>query len=379
MTYHNIDNIFSGDFFNESLLSFSNLIEFDKNDLFSNEEDDKRYYIFNEYISQDTNIKPSMNPNYIFEEKTRDITDKRLKNLIENNNGKAPPFFSLNLISELLPQNGGYNKRLIDMIIKDENKLLVLKLSPKQNVNSTMKKSSNNYQVQNDNIFKEENFIDLENEEVKKKDNYLQKKRGRKKNKKDGKVHNRYDADNIIKKIKAQIFDYCLKFLNKLIYKNGEESIKLLKINYKHIDQLEKKKNLVLFEMSLSDIFSLDVSSKYSSKKEDYNKVLISGILEKEIEVEDFDTIMFLFKITLNDWIDLFTYKTDILTLINEYNASNVNYNKIQNNFIGVNHLLNKISEKNDCKYYTLFLLYIFNFQRWFYIKRGRILKKKGE
>jgi hypothetical protein len=131
--------------------------------------------------------------------------------------------------------------------------------------------------------------------------------------------------------------------------------------------------------MSLSDIFSLDVSSKYSSKKEDYNKVLISGILEKEIEVEDFDTIMFLFKITLNDWIDLFTYKTDIFTLINEHNASNVNYNKIQNNFIGVNHLLNKISEKYDCKYYTLFLLYIFNFQRWFYIKRGRILKKKGE
>ena len=379
MTYHNIDNIFSGDFFNESLLSFSNLIEFGKNELFSNEEDDKRYFILNEFISQDTNIKPPMNSNYIFEEKTRDITDKRLKNLIENNNGKAPPFFSLNLISELLPQNGGYNKRLIDKIIKDENKLLVLKLYPKQNVNSTMKKSSNNYQVQNDNIFKEENSINLKNEEVKKKDNYLQKKRGRKKNKKDGKVHNRYDADNIIKKIKAQIFDYCLKFLNKLIYKNGEESIKLLKINYKHIDQLEKKKNLVLFEMSLSDIFSLDVSSKYSSKKEDYNKVLISGILEKEIEVEDFDTIIFLFKITLNDWIDLFTYKTDILTLINEYNASNVNYNKIQNNFIGVNHLLNKISEKNDCKYYTLFLLYIFNFQRWFYIKRGRILKKKGE
>ena len=40
---------------------------------------------------------------------------------------------------------------------------------------------------------------------MKKKDNYLQNKRGRKKNKKGGKVHNRYDADNIIKKIKAQI------------------------------------------------------------------------------------------------------------------------------------------------------------------------------
>ena len=131
--------------------------------------------------------------------------------------------------------------------------------------------------------------------------------------------------------------------------------------------------------MSLADLFSLDVSGKYISKSKDYNKDLINGILEQKIKVEDFDTILFLFKITLNDWIELFTYKKDILTLINENNAANVNYTKIQENFIGVNHLLNKISEKNDDKYYTLFLLYIFNFQRWFYIKRGRVLKKKGE
>ena len=131
--------------------------------------------------------------------------------------------------------------------------------------------------------------------------------------------------------------------------------------------------------MTLADLFSLDVSDKYISKSKDYNKNLINGILKKEIEVEDFDTIIFLFKITLNDWIELFTYKKDILTLIDENNAANVNYTKIQENFIGVNHLLNKISEKNDDKYYTLFLLYIFNFQRWFYIKRGRVLKKKEE
>ena len=82
----------------------------------------------------------------------------------------------------------------------------------------------------------------------------------------------------------------------------------------------------------------------------------------------------------MNDWIELFTYKKDILTLIDENNAANVNYTKIQENFIGINHLLNEISEKkdfkNDDKYYTLFLLYIFNFQRWFYIKKGRNRKK---
>ena len=166
-----------------------------------------------------------------------------------------------------------------------------------------------------------------------------------------------------------------------MINKNDKESIKLLKIAYKYIDQLEKKKNLDLFEMHLKDLFSLEISSKFYTKSKDYNKILINRILEQEIKVEDFDTIIFLFKITFNDWIEIFTYKKSILSLINEYNAENVNYIKIKKEFIGVNHLLNEVLKKkdfkNDCKYYTLFLLYIFNFQRWFYIKRARILKNK--
>jgi hypothetical protein len=281
----------------------------------------------------------------------------------------------LNTISGILVQNDGYNNRLIDKIIKDE-KLLESDQYAIQYMNSIKSKSSNYSLYQNDNIPKEENFI---GEELKKDNNHLQKKRGRSTNKSGGKVHTRYHADNIIKKIKAEIFNNCLIFINKMIKNNDEESTKLLKINYKYIDQLERKKNLDLFEMTLADLFSLDISDKYISKSKDYNKDLINRILKQEIEVEDFDTIIFLFKISLNDWIELFTYKKDILTLIDENNAANVNYTKIKENFIGVNHLLNKISEKNDDKYYTLFLLYIFNFQRYFYIKRGRVLKKKEE
>ena len=375
MTNHNLDNILSWNYFINPLLSFQNPNENSINDPFLNEEDNRRYFNLYENISQDTNIKPFMNTNYNFEDKTRDITDKRLKNLIENKNINAPKYFSLNTISGILVQNDGYNNRLIDKIIKDE-KLLESDQYAVQNMNSNKSKSSNNSLYQNDNIPKEEK---KEYGERQKKDNHLQKKRGRSTNKSGGKVHTRYHADNIIKKIKAEIFNNCLIFINKMIKNNDEESTKLLKINYKYIDQLERKKNLDLFEMTLADLFSLDVSDKYISKSKDYNKNLINGILKKEIEVEDFDTIIFLFKITLNDWIELFTYKKDILTLIDENNAANVNYTKIQENFIGVNHLLNKISEKNDDKYYTLFLLYIFNFQRWFYIKRGRVLKKKEE
>ena len=252
-------------------------------------------------------------------------------------------------------------------------------------MNFTKEKSKANFNYQYDNIFNQENFIDSKSKEEKEKDNHLKKKRGRRTTKKVGREHNRYHADNIIKKIKAKLFDYCLKFINKMINKNDEGSIKLLKIDYKkYIDQLERKKKLDLFKLPLKDLFSLDISGKYSTRNKDYNKVLINRILEQKIEVEDFDTIIFLFKIvTFNDWIEIFTYKKDILSLINEYNAQNVNYNKIQDNLIGVNHLLNEILKKedfqNDDKYYILFLLYIFNFQRWFYIKRRRILKKKEE
>ena len=370
MTYHNFDNIESVFYFNEPLLTSPNFFENDINDLFLNEEDNKRYYIHNDNNYQDTNIKPFMNTNNNFDNRTSDITDKRLKNLVKNEN--APPFYSLNVIRGILIQNEENSNKLFDKIIKDQRVL-----ESEEYMNSGKKQSKNNFNYQNDNIFNQENFNDFEYEEFKEKDNYLTKKRGRKTNNNSGEGHNSYDADNIIKKIKAKLFDYCLKFLNKMIFKNNEEGIQLLKIDYKYIDKLERKMNLDLFEMPLADLFSLDVSRKYKSKSKDYNKILINGILEQKIEVEDFDTIIFLFKITLNDWIDLFTYKKDILTLINEKNSTNVNCTKIQEQFCGVNHLLNEIFDKRDDKYYTLFLLYIFNFQRWFYFKKGRVLKKK--
>ena len=379
MTY--LDNIDSVFFFNEPLLTSQNLIENDINDLFLNEEDNKRYYIHNENISQDTNMKQIMAQNNTLDNRTSDITDKRRKNLLKNDN--VPPFYSLNTISGILIQNDINYYRIIDRIINTDPKVIeaeeYMKSTKKISIDNLMYKNDYNYNFN----FNQENLFDFEYKEVKEKDNYLTKKRGRKTDKNVGEEHNCYDSDNIIKKIKAKLFDCCLKFLNKMIYKKDDERIQLLKIDYKYIDKLERKTNLELFEMPLADIFSLDISRKYKSKRKDYNKALINGILEQQIEVEDYDTIMFLFKITLNEWIELFTYKKDILTLKSEHNDENVDWIKIQENFFGINHLLNEISEKkdfrNDDKYYILFILYIFNFQRWFHIKKGRVLKKKGE
>jgi len=348
---------------------FSNLYENDANEFGFPKEEDRRCFsdnvIFNNYSY------------YNIEDKT-DVTNRKLNHIFPSKDLPKkeiePPFYSLDTIGKMIIKNEDHNRsnELINKIIKD-NRIL----EEEEYMNSTKKITIDNSFFPSNNFFIQENFIDLEYEEMKQRDNYLKIKRGRKSERNDGEEHDRYYADNIIKKIKAKIFDYCLKFLNKIIYKNDDEGIQLLKHDYKYIDQLNRKKNLDLFEMTLMDLFSLEVSGKYKSKSKDYNEKMIKEIIQQRFEIEDYDTILFLFKISLNDYIDLFTYKKDIYTLANEYNAVNVNYAKIQENFVGANHLLSEISKKNDAKYYTLFLLYTFNFQRWFYIKKGRNRKKK--
>jgi hypothetical protein len=164
---------------------------------------------------------------------------------------------------------------------------------------------------------------------------------------------------------------------------NNDKKETILKIQYKNIDNLKKDYNLELLKKPLKYSFSLDVSDKYRTKKEnkDYNAKIIKEINDpnKYTEIEDYNTIKFILDISLTDWIDLFTYKKDISTLADEYHASDINIGKIQDNFIGAIDLLKDIPKdsKEDQVYYSLFILYLFNFQRWFWIKKGRNVEKK--
>jgi hypothetical protein len=346
---------------------FLNSYENEANDFFYNKEDDKRYFqdkaIFNNY------------ENYKLEEKTEATNIKLNYNHPPKDLPKkviVPSFYGLNSIRILIDNNDVDYKcnEIFDKIINDKTVL-----EAEEYLKTTKKITIDNYMPPSDNIFKQDNFFDF-GYEIKNK--FLKIKRGRKSERNDGEEHDRYYADNIIKKIKAKLFDYCIKFINKIIYTNDEEEMQLLKPDYKYIDQLNRNKNLYLLEMTLMKLFSLEISGKYKSKSKDYNEKMIKEIIQQKFGSEDYDTIMFLFSITLSDYIDLFTYKIDIFSLANKYNAINVNYAKIQDNFIGANHLLSEISKENDAKYYTLFLLYTFNFQRWFYIKKGRNRKSKG-
>ena len=216
------------------------------------------------------------------------------------------------------------------------------------------------------------------------------KKIGRKKNNDYTKrKHDRNCGDNIIKKIKLKFIEYCLRFLNNILKSNiakeklneyktilqknkryiyGEESENLIKsLDYKFIDKIKKEKELLLLKKPLKEIFANKISPKYSTLSPDYNKKLIEIILNKE---KDNSNIMFAFNLTLEEWIDVFTYKRNLESF---ENFDKNKMEEINNKFDKVEKLINEMYQKHyNHNYLSYFICYIFNYKRWFIIKKGR-------
>ena len=206
------------------------------------------------------------------------------------------------------------------------------------------------------------------------------KKRGRKsKDNIKREIHDKRCPDNIIKKIKVVIFKYTLLFLNKILKENFKYEIQLLKLDYQLINRIEKEQELNFLNLSLKDLFSKDISPKYKNKfQNDYNKKIIEEIL-KDAEY----IVLFAFNMTLRDWLDIFTQKRSVKDIVNKYNNNNIDFQdlieKIEQSVIGFDEMLKKINENNDEDYMTLFICYLYNYERWFCLKkcRKRNIKEK--
>ena len=123
----------------------------------------------------------------------------------------------------------------------------------------------------------------------------------------------------------------------------------------------------------------MDISPKFRSIAK-YTKNFNKKIIEKILREAD-DTIKFSFDIILKDWIDLFTYKRNLKDIMNSYDLTNykyINIKRIEKCMIGVDVLLNEMAlkDENDINYLSYFIFYLYNYQRWFYLKRGRNNKK---
>jgi len=226
----------------------------------------------------------------------------------------------------------------------------------------------------------EDNFYNefIENENIENNGQLNRKKRGRKsENKNVYKEHNKMTGDNIIKKIKAEFFKYMILFINNiigtinLIYNN-----KIYKINYDFINRLNREIDLKYLNMTIKDLLSLNVSPKYKKIIPESNKDYIKKILSaKSLD----ETTKFAFNMTFRDFIDIFSYKKKVKELLNEYEINDLNNDicdKIEKSLVGIDNLLNKIAKSNDKYYFSNFTFYLYNYEKWFLLKKGRNKKR---
>lgn len=117
----------------------------------------------------------------------------------------------------------------------------------------------------------------------------IRKKRGRKK-KESNEVgmHNKYTQDNIIKRIKNNIYNLILQFLNSEIKKSFKvEKMLLKKINPKQskINKVDENKSFI--HKTLKDIYSNNISNKYKNFELEYNKKIIDKLVtQNNLEIK---------------------------------------------------------------------------------------------
>ena len=306
--------------------------------------DESRILVLNEKISTDDNT--------IFKIKLKE---------------NIPKLYSFDDIKQKIFKNSLYEKKFLfninNIFIKDEQ------------VEGQYLSKKRDRDYQDDDYIK--GFLDNHSNQNYELEN--NKKLGRRaKNEGEGK-HNRMASDNIIKKIKAEIFKYMTLFLNNIINdkKLPEENNKIYKIDYCYINQLNREKDLRYLNMPLKDLFSLlKISPKYKNISSESNKIYIKNLLNGQTD----ETIKFAFNMTLRDWLDIFSFKKEVKDLLNEYNVRDDNNsicNKIKESLSAVDDLLNNLAKNEENKnYFSNFTFYLYNYELWFYNKKGRKSKR---
>ena len=280
-----------------------------------------------------------------------------------------PKFYSLDEIMNIL-NNSCNNNKIINTINEGKS----IETTGEYEFMSTLNKKRK--RDENENILFDEEII---------KDEKNEKYRGRKTENRPIKRHDKMAADNIIKKIKAKLFEYNLQFINLLLSKMNL-NVKLLKLNYIYIDRLKRDKEFQLFQTLLKDIYSLDASPKYSQKGTNYNRRVIEALIKSEKKLNErncfyYDTLIFVLNMTFRGWFDVFTGKNNFENLVKDYTGdqSRINIELIKESFVGINNLLNNLLNGNeiDNKYFACFVFYLYNYERWFFIKPPRNRKKE--
>ena len=197
--------------------------------------------------------------------------------------------------------------------------------------------------------------------------------RGRKPKKNSKVYHGKFSPDNIIKKIKAKLFYGVILFLNMIL--NLKENKNLSKLDYnKYVNSINKDKDLDYLRMPLKDFICMDISPKCKTSKNNSNEEIVKNkINEKNAIINHF------LEMSLSEYLDFLTNKTELKNIFT-LKAINENKTIIKSirEFKGLENLIKMIMEDNDndIKYLTGFLFYLYNYKRYFFIRKTRKNKK---
>ena len=285
------------------------------------------------------------------------------KNLLLNDlNNKNTNLIKLDEKTKDLYHYNHYNNK-----IENNNKKLLNKKTQREIIFIPLKIPKNKNCESN--ISSENIFIHQD-----KKLKYPGKKR---KNNFDRKRHDKWDESNIMNKIKRGYFSY----IRDVIRKNAiNKDIEIKKIGNNFMENLTKKRNVILYYTKLKDIFSdVNISNKYKKFNKEHNKTTIDNIYNEGKETNiinilnlTFEELFIIFRKKLNFYKDREKYK-DIEEKIKGLDLLT------NNNYKDIEHLEKKIRKKyknlkNDEveKYIIKIKVLCCCYQQWFINKSER-------
>ena len=259
-------------------------------------------------------------------------------------------FFTTTTITTTNPKHGEKNinpENIVFYSIKD-----IIKILRENNISENIIKHIDINSITNEDM---QNLIPRESlkfrTKIKRdKNNETEKHIGRKRKGDNTKAeHDKYKPDNIIRKIKVNIFRNLIGFINSYISNISNEE-QLVGLDYQYISELKKNKNLKMLETPLEELLSYENSSKYGP--ENKNREIIS-----EIKNTKDDKIKRLLIMEFSEWLNIFLFK--------QKTEDEIKFNGLQ--------LTLKNLIKNEPKdYFSKFILYLYNYQNYFENKKGR-------
>ena len=164
------------------------------------------------------------------------------------------------------------HKNINEEIIKKED-FIPNNFTPNENTKSTGEKTDNKI------LYKKKDSIFS----IKKVNKLLGRKR---KNNKNNKInsHNKKFKDNLIMKIKRNLYNNSLKLINSIISKSSNKKLKKMKLKKiigKILSVSKKEDNLKLLDITLKQLLSNKITRKFKSLKSNYNEEIINYIFFK--------------------------------------------------------------------------------------------------